>query len=143
MASEVAVGRESDADCILLDTTGELQRWYGIATIVFIGKSLTAQGGQNPVEPIMAGKPVVFGPHMENFATLAKALVLKKGAIQVRDVDSLELTIAELLRDSEARQRLVQNARDVLSKHHGATARAAALIHELHSGTVAAALCAV
>lgn len=133
LASEVAVDRESDADCILLDTTGELQRWYGIATIVFIGKSLTARGGQNPVEPIMAGKPVVFGPHMENFATLAKALVLKKGAIQVRDVDSLEMTIAELLRDSDARQRLLQNARDVLGKHHGATARSAALIHELHS----------
>jgi 3-deoxy-D-manno-octulosonic-acid transferase len=134
LASEVAIDRESDADCFLLDTTGELQRWYSIATIVFIGKSLTAQGGQNPVEPIMAGKPVVFGPHMENFATLAKALVRKKGAIQVRDVDSLEMTIAGLLRDSDARQRLLQNARDVLSKHHGATARAAVSIHELHSG---------
>jgi 3-deoxy-D-manno-octulosonic-acid transferase len=134
LASEVAVDRESDADCTLLDTTGDLQRWYGIATIVFIGKSLTAQGGQNPVEPIMAGKPVVFGPHMENFATLAKALVLKKGAVQVRDVDSLEMTIAGLLRDGDARQRLLENARDVLSKHHGATARAAVLIHELHSG---------
>src|SRR4029077_9618310 len=133
LASEVAVDRKSDADCFLLDTTGELQRWYSIATIVFIGKSLTAQGGQNPVEPIMAGKPVVFGPHMENFATLAKALVRKKGAIQVRDVDSLEMTIAGLLRDSDARQRLLQNARDVLSKHHGATARAAVLIHELQS----------
>jgi 3-deoxy-D-manno-octulosonic-acid transferase len=134
LASEVAIDRESGADCILLDTTGELQRWYGIATIVFIGKSLAAQGGQNPVEPIMAGKPVVFGPHMENFASLAKALVLKKGAIQVRDVDSLEMTIAGLLRDGDARQRLLENARDVLSKHYGATARAAALIHELHSG---------
>ena len=82
----------------------------------------------------MAGKPVVFGPHMENFATLAKALVRKKGAIQVRDVDSLEMTIAGLLRDNDARQRLLQNARKVLSNHHGATARAAALIHELHSG---------
>jgi 3-deoxy-D-manno-octulosonic-acid transferase len=134
LASEVAVDRESDADCFLLDTTGELQRWYSIATIVFIGKSLTAQGGQNPVEPIMAGKPVVFGPHMENFATLAKTLVRKKGAIQVRDVDSLEMTIAGLLRDNDARQRLLQNARKVLSNHHGATARAAVLIHELHSG---------
>ena len=134
LASEVAVDRESDADCTLLDTTGDLQRWYGIATIVFIGKSLTAQGGQNPVEPIMAGKPVVVGPHMENFATLAKALVRKKGAVQVRDVDSLEMTIAGLLRDGDARQRLLENARDVLSNHHGATARAAVLIHELHSG---------
>jgi 3-deoxy-D-manno-octulosonic-acid transferase len=134
LASEAAIDRESNADCMLLDTTGELQRWYAIATIVFIGKSLTAHGGQNPVEPIMAGKPVVFGPHMENFATLATALVLKKGAIQVRDADALELTIAGLLRDSEARHRLVQSAREVLSKHQGATARAAALIHELNSG---------
>jgi 3-deoxy-D-manno-octulosonic-acid transferase len=134
LASEVAIGRESDADCTLLDTTGELQRWYAVATIVFIGKSLTAQGGQNPVEPIMAGKPVVFGPHMENFATLAKALVSKTGAIQVRDADSLEPAIVDLLRDSEARRRLVQRAREVLSEHQGATARAAALIHELNSG---------
>jgi 3-deoxy-D-manno-octulosonic-acid transferase len=134
LASELAIDRESDADCIVLDTTGELQRWYAIATIVFMGKSLTAHGGQNPVEPIMAGKPVVFGPHMENFATLAKALASKKGAIQVRDIDSLEPTIAGLLRDGEARQHLVQTAREVLSKHQGATARTAALIHELRPG---------
>ena len=135
LASEVHAGRESnDPDCRLLDTTGELQRWYGIATVVFMGKSLTAHGGQNPVEPILAGKPVVLGPHMENFATLAKALVSKKGAIQVRDIDSLELAIAELLRDSDARQRLVQSAHEVLSEHQGATMRAAMLIHELHLG---------
>jgi 3-deoxy-D-manno-octulosonic-acid transferase len=133
LASELAIGRESDADCIVLDTTGDLHRWYVIATVVFMGKSLTAHGGQNPVEPIMAGKPVVFGPHMENFATLAKALVSTKGAIQVRDLDSLEETIAGLLRDSRACQRLVQRAREVLSRHQGATARAAAMIHELRS----------
>jgi 3-deoxy-D-manno-octulosonic-acid transferase len=131
LASEVTIDLESDADCIVLDTTGELQRWYPIATIVFMGKSLTARGGQNPVEPIMAGKPVVFGPHMENFATLAKTLVSRKGGIQVHDVDSLERTIAELLRDSEARERLVQSAREVLSEHQGATVRTATLIHEL------------
>jgi 3-deoxy-D-manno-octulosonic-acid transferase len=134
LASELATGGESDADCIVLDTTGDLHRWYVIATIVFMGKSLTAHGGQNPVEPIMAGKPVVFGPHMENFATLAKALVSTKGVIQVRDIDSLEQTIAGLLRDSEACQRLVQNAHEVLSRHQGATARTATLIHELIPG---------
>ena len=133
LASEVEIDGESDVDCVLLDTTGDLQRWYSIATIVFMGKSLAAHGGQNPVEPIMAGKPVLFGPHMENFATLAKALVLNKGAIEVRDVDSLELTVANLLGESEARRRIVQSAHQVLSKHQGATARAAALIHELSS----------
>jgi 3-deoxy-D-manno-octulosonic-acid transferase len=133
LASEAPTHREFDADCLLLDTTGELQRWYCIATVVFMGKSLTAHGGQNPVEPLLAGKPVVFGPHMENFATLAKTLVSKSGAIQVEDVSSLESALAELLRDSKARQRLVQNAHEVLNEHRGATARAAALIHELGS----------
>jgi 3-deoxy-D-manno-octulosonic-acid transferase len=132
LASEAPAGRESNVtDCILLDTTGDLQRWYGIATIVFMGKSLTAHGGQNPVEPILAGKPVVFGPHMENFAILAKALVSQKGAMQAHDIDSLEQSIAELLSDGKARDRLVRNAHAVLSAHQGATARAATLIHDL------------
>jgi 3-deoxy-D-manno-octulosonic-acid transferase len=133
LASEAANNSEAEVDCVLLDTTGDLRRWYGIATVVFIGKSMTAQGGQNPVEPIMARKPVVFGPHMENFVTLAGTLVLKKGAVQVHDMDSLEEAIEELLRDSEARYRLVRNAREVLDQHRGATARAAALIADLRS----------
>jgi 3-deoxy-D-manno-octulosonic-acid transferase len=132
LASEARSGRAgNDADCLVLDTTGELQRWYDIATVVFVGKSLTAQGGQNPVEPILAGKPVLFGPHMENFAMLAKALVSKNGAIQVRDANSLERAIVELLLDSDARQHLVQNAHEVLATHQGATARAAVLVHDL------------
>ena len=129
LASETVAGHEfNDADCVLLDTTGELERWYSVATVVFVGKSLTTHGGQNPVEPILAGKPVVLGPHMENFAALAKLLVAKKGAIQIHDADSLERAVAALLRDSEACQRLVENAREVLSAHQGATARAAKLI---------------
>jgi 3-deoxy-D-manno-octulosonic-acid transferase len=133
LVSEAIARGAEDVDCLLLDTTGELQRWYSIATVVFVGKSLTAHGGQNPVEPIFAGDPVVFGPRMENFATLAKTLVSHNGAIQVGDADSLESTVAELLRDRGARDRLVQNARAALSEHQGATARTAALIHELQA----------
>jgi 3-deoxy-D-manno-octulosonic-acid transferase len=130
LASEAANHSKAEADCVLLDTTGELRRCYSIATVVFIGKSLTAHGGQNPVEPIMARRPVVFGPHMENFVTLAGTLVSKEGAIQVHDVESLERTVENLLGDTEARQRLVRNAREVLDQHRGATARAAVLIHK-------------
>jgi 3-deoxy-D-manno-octulosonic-acid transferase len=133
LASQALTCGAADADCMLLDSTGELQRWYGIATVVFIGKSLTAHGGQNPVEPILAGRPVVFGPHMENFATLAKTLVSNNGVIQVGDADSLERTVANLLRDGNARQRLVENAHAALSEHQGATARTARLVHELVS----------
>jgi 3-deoxy-D-manno-octulosonic-acid transferase len=130
LTSEAANHSEAEVDCVLLDTTGDLRHWYSIATVVFIGKSMTAHGGQNPVEPIMARRPVVFGPHMENFVTLAGTLVSKEGAIQVHDAESLERTIENLLGDSEARQRLVRNAREVLDQHRGATARAAALIHK-------------
>ena len=133
LASEALDRGETEPDCVLLDTTGDLQRWYGIASAVFMGKSLTARGGQNPVEPIIAGKPVVFGPHMENFATLAKTLVSKNGAIQVRDADSLEMAVEKLLSDGKARQQVVENAREVVTEHRGATARAAALINELRS----------
>ena len=131
LASENIGDGAADADCMLLDTTGELQRWYRVATVVFMGKSLTAHGGQNPVEPIFSGKPVVFGPHMENFTTLAKTLVSNDAAMQVNDSDSLERTIAKLLRDSEARERLVANAHAALSEHKGGTTRTAELVHSL------------
>jgi 3-deoxy-D-manno-octulosonic-acid transferase len=128
LASKTATDGVADADCMLLDTTGDLQRWYSIATVVFMGKSLIAHGGQNPVEPILAGKPVVFGPHMENFATLAKTLVSRNGAIQIADSESLERAVGKLLQDSEARQHLVQSAQDALSEHQGATVRTATLV---------------
>jgi 3-deoxy-D-manno-octulosonic-acid transferase len=120
-------------DCLLLDTTGELRNWYSIATVVFVGKSLTAHGGQNPVEPILADRPVVFGPHMENFASLAHALVAEDAAIQVRDENALTAAVAELLRDHDDRVRLVRNAERVLSEHRGATQRTAELLMRLES----------
>ena len=133
LRSEAETARPSPPDCILLDTTGELQNWYAVATIVFVGKSLTARGGQNPVEPILAGKPVFFGPHMENFSALAQALVANEAAIQIRDPNSLQEKIAWLLRDREAALRLVANAQAVLTRHNGATGRTARLVLALEN----------
>ena len=115
-------------DCLLLNTTGELRSWYSVATIVFVGKSLTAVGGQNPVEPIVAGKPVVFGPHMENFAALSRALIAHDAAVQIADSGALEDAIRRLLRDASARERFVANAHAVLRSHRGATQRTAELV---------------
>ena len=126
-------GPLAHAECLVLNTTGELQTWYGVATIVFVGKSLTVRGGQNPVEPILAGKPVLFGPHMENFSTLAQAFVAKGGAIQVNGASELQEKIAWLLRDGEAAAALVRNAHDVIAKHNGATERTAAIVMQLQS----------
>lgn len=133
LVSEATTHSEAKPECVLLDKTGELQSWYGVAAVVFIGKSLTAHGGQNPVEAIFAGVPVVFGPHMENFAVLARALVARKGAIQVNNSDQLEQALGHLLGDSEARSDLIKNAKEVLAEHRGASARTARLVVDLAS----------
>jgi 3-deoxy-D-manno-octulosonic-acid transferase len=129
----------ASTDCLLLDTTGELRDWYSVATVVFIGKSLSARGGQNPIEPIVAGKPVIFGPHMENFAALARSLIAHEGAMQITTADGLEEKIAALIENEALRDRLVGNARRVIAEHRGATARVAELLLQLDSQTPARA----
>lgn len=140
MRSQLSIVRRSTAlktrstvDCLLLDSTGELRNWYPVATVAFIGKSLTAHGGQNPVEPIMAGVPVIFGPNMENFAGLAISLVARGGAVQVDSAAALQRAIVDFLTDTRARQRAVANASAILHEHTGAAARTAVLIHQFQS----------
>ncbi len=115
-------------DLLLLGTTGELRDWYALATVVFIGKSLTGVGGQNPAEAINAGRPVVFGPHMENFADLTSQLLAADAAIQVADTTGLENACARLLSDALERQRLVDAAFRQIAVHRGAAARTAKLL---------------
>jgi 3-deoxy-D-manno-octulosonic-acid transferase len=118
-------------NCFILNAMGELRHWYAVGTVVFVGKTLTAHGGQNPVEPIAAGRPVIFGPNMENFATLARSLVQREGAVQVANETELREKVAQLLRDEPKRRRLVENARDVLRRHDGATLRTVELVTSL------------
>ena len=118
------------------DSTGELREWYDVATIVFIGKSLTAHGGQNPVEAISARKPVIFGPHMENFAILAKHLIAENGAVCVQNPRELIAESRRLLRDTTAREQLVTNSLRVIQPHREAAARTAVLIEKISVGTV-------
>ena len=113
-------------NCLLIDTTGELPHWYATATLVFVGKSLLARGGQNPAEAILAGKPVLFGPHMENFGALATTLVGQGGAVQVNSATELRRAMTQLLADPEEREKIAETARQVLETHRGATARTAA-----------------
>ncbi len=120
--------REKDWDVLLLDTTGELREWYTVASLVFIGKSLRAVGGQNPAEAVAADKPVLFGPHMENFEDFASGLLAADGALQVRDADELEAACARLLADPETAQKMADAARRQLEAHRGAAARTADLL---------------
>jgi 3-deoxy-D-manno-octulosonic-acid transferase len=115
--------RSQPADVLVVNTTGELRDWYHLATVVFIGKSLTAQGGQNPVEPVLAGKPVVYGPHMENFAAIVARWREAGAAVQVRDAAELREQFEALLSDPARRDKLARLARETIADHSGATER--------------------
>lgn len=112
-------------DVLLVDTTGELRDWYHLATVVFIGKSLTSTGGQNPVEAVMAGKPVIFGPHMENFEPIVSQWLAADAAVCVADAGSLQLETARLLSDAPRCETLAARASELASVHAGATERTA------------------
>ena len=74
----------------LADTTGELMGLYGIADVVFVGKSLCAHGSQNMIEPCLCGKPTLVGPYTENFRPVMSDLLASDAIIQVKDAKELE-----------------------------------------------------
>lgn len=126
----VALASSGDADCevVVIDEVGQLAMWYGKATLCFVGKSLTAHGGQNFLEAADAGCPVVTGPNLENFAEAA-ALFREAGAmVQVRGAREVESEIARLMSDNNARDNLKSAAEKVLAQNRGASSRVAELV---------------
>jgi 3-deoxy-D-manno-octulosonic-acid transferase len=119
-----------DVDCLLVNTTGELRFFYPCATVVFVGKSITAMGGQNPIEPGALGKAMVLGPNMQNFADITRRFVAQDGALQVGDAAGLEPAIAGLLADESRRAELGRNAQRVVRENLGALDRTVEMIVE-------------
>jgi 3-deoxy-D-manno-octulosonic-acid transferase len=117
-------------ECLLVNTTGELKSFYEPATVVFVGKSLTAEGGQNPIEPGALGKAVVFGPNMQNFEDVTRIFLAQNAAVQVRDPEALEKTIGDLLADENRRAELGRNAFKVVAENLGALDRTVEIILE-------------
>jgi 3-deoxy-D-manno-octulosonic-acid transferase len=116
--------------CLVIDSTGELRDWTAHADVVVIGKSFLGEGGQNPCEAVLAGKPVIFGPHMENFEPLASRLAATGGCVIAGDRDELTRFLTIALARSPEVERDVEAAAEVLARHHGATARTVALLRD-------------
>jgi 3-deoxy-D-manno-octulosonic-acid transferase len=116
------------SDILILDSIGELAHVYGIADLVFMGGSLVPTGGQNVIEAAAFGKPILFGPHMENFREIAKAFTDSYAALQVNSAAELEAKLRDLLDDTHARQWLGRNARKVIRDNQGALNRTLQLI---------------
>jgi 3-deoxy-D-manno-octulosonic-acid transferase len=115
---------------IVLDTIGELVRVYQLATMVFVGGSFGRRGGQNILEPAACGKPVLFGPRMENFADSVQVLV-GRGGLQVKNPAALLQLMRDLLARPDEILKLGELAREAVSSVRGASARDARLIADL------------
>jgi 3-deoxy-D-manno-octulosonic-acid transferase len=109
-------------DVVVLDTMGELGQAYRLATLVFVGGSFTRRGGQNILEPAAAGKPVLFGPNMENFHDSVQVLV-GRGGIQVKDPEHLQRVVSELLGRPHRMAELGAMARAAVTAVRGAGQR--------------------
>ena len=127
VTSDTNLNAES-LDCLVVDTTGELMSFYRNAAIVFVGKSLKAKGGQNPIEPAAVGRATVFGPNMQNFADVARIFLAGNGAIQVQNTGELERTLAALLENPNRRQALGERAQQIVLENQGALERTVEMI---------------
>jgi 3-deoxy-D-manno-octulosonic-acid transferase len=116
---------------IVLDTMGELARLYAAANVVFVGGSLIPHGGQNILEPAAYGRPVLHGPHMENFAEMRDLFRGAGAAIQVTDGPALGAALRRLLDDPALAERMGQAGRSIVETQRGATRRTADLVGSL------------
>ena len=110
---------------LLLDTVGELAGLFPLATVVFMGGSLAARGGHNLLEPALAARPIVTGPHLENFSDIAAHFRAAGALVEVHDTASLAAAITEILTDSTRAASLGARAQSCAHARQGAAAGAA------------------
>jgi 3-deoxy-D-manno-octulosonic-acid transferase len=123
-----------DTDVYLLDTTGELLHFYAAADVVFVGKSLTRHGGQNPIEAARCRKAVVVGPHMENFRNVLRDLREGNGIVQAATAEAVKRELLRLADDDEARRALGAAAREVVRRGEGALERTVRIVERGETG---------
>jgi 3-deoxy-D-manno-octulosonic-acid transferase len=123
--------KETDkaARVILLDTIGELQSVYSLATVVFVGGSIAKTGGQNILEPAAVGGCILTGAHTYNFREIVEEFVRAEAIIQLPAMPDSDITIeleklfTALLTDGEKRRLLGERARQLVNQNRGATER--------------------
>jgi 3-deoxy-D-manno-octulosonic-acid transferase len=128
VATRHADGWPGGAQAFVVDTLGELVRFYACASVAFVGGSLQPVGGHNLLEPAATGSAIVSGPHLHNFADIARRL-REAGAMRVvADAAALAAAVPALLADADARAGMAANAARLLEEGRGALARTVALV---------------
>jgi 3-deoxy-D-manno-octulosonic-acid transferase len=111
------------APLLILDTMGELSRMYSFCNIAYIGGSLVPDGGHNPLEPAAFGKPILFGPYMDDFTEISSDLLEKDAAIVCHDEDDIFEILKRLLVNDSLQKKMGQEAQALVLQHRGVTKR--------------------
>ena len=107
---------DDDTQVYILDTIGELDKWYGDALAVVMGGSFVNIGGHNIIEPLAHHRAVVYGPHMQNFAEIDEIVQVNEAAIQVASVDELAQLLQQWSSDNSKRQAMEQRAAQLMQQ---------------------------
>ena len=118
----------------ILDTLGELGRFYGLAAAAFIGGSLVPFGGHNPLEPVAQGKPVLWGPHLSNFREMESSLLQAGCGRIVSSRQELKGALREWLEDPRLREESARGALHFIESHAGCSRRIAEFLSRLPAG---------
>ena len=122
---------DARTQCFVIDTMGELLRFYAAADIAFVGGSLEAIGGHNLLEPAALGKPVIVGPHTFNTEEVAFSLIEARAALRVEDEAALGATLSRLLAQADERLAMGQAAQAVLDRERGAVERTLRIVEQV------------
>jgi len=121
----------SSFDVLILDTFGELAATYAVGEIAFVGGTLIPKGGHSLFQPILQGKPVLFGPYTFKTRDMAQMVISAGVGFEVKDAGELAARAKELLSDAGRRAEIDAACRRLVSENRGAAARCAGLIAEL------------
>jgi 3-deoxy-D-manno-octulosonic-acid transferase len=105
------------------DTMGEMAFYYGACDVAVIGGSFAPLGGQNLIEALAVGSPVIVGPHMFNFSEATQLALQAGAAVQVADAAAAMGEARRLLTDGERRRAMSKAGRALCAAHRGATDR--------------------
>jgi tetraacyldisaccharide 4'-kinase len=119
---------QEDARVLLLDSVGELSSVFPYADLVFMGGTLAHRGGHNILEPALCAKPVIAGPHLENFAAIRDRFVAARGYVAIERPEELTDAVRMLLTDGGHRESLGARAKALAEAERGATARAVRMV---------------
>lgn len=130
-APSVPAGALEPRPVFLGDTMGELRKFYALATVVFVGRSLVPLGGSDVMEVAGLAKPVLVGPYTENFAEAVSLLIAEGACRRLSGPDALAGAVSDLLRHGERREQMGQAGRAAIISRRGASAKTAERIMDL------------